>query len=603
MGSLLKDKQICRFCASENKEYQNLYSESISCQKCDDECSVTYSQISNQYLKVKLEETSFYPRFSCFDCSCFLLKLVNFYKTLESGQSKLEDILIAEGRLEFKKRGRPRKGFEKNISTSEKPIENLHKLGKRKIKPPSRFQDATLVSVKSETVDDEKEKDSDVAVDPCADQPLLPAIPDVNASNQSNASTKIVYTCDDQTCDAVLKTKEELSSHMESEGHQDFIILEIENMLEDKTTGGDTSGFNEAQENFSEGARIYSCNEEDCERSFGSASSLAYHKSSAHKSSNFSCSHPGCNKTFKLNTLLKRHLATHNSERLYNCDTCGKSFKTKSNLQSHSVVHSDSKFFCEECGQQFKHRTSLAAHIRWHQGQKAHECPFCNKSFNQKGNLQEHIRIHTGDKPFKCHICGRTFTTSSQHRLHVKRHLGVKQFKCDLCDKTFLNKDSLKTHMRRHRGEKPFECQQCKKAFAESWALTKHMRSHSGQQPYLCKECGKRFADSSNLAKHRKTHEENAPKDKQEIWNIVKEAGDNIPSNVDNEDGEDVEQVIYITYENEDQNISSNNVKIVEISDANSTDDNQIKLTTKDGTQYRIVETLNFTTSSDYLKD
>ena len=158
MGTLLKDRYICRFCAKEDKDYHNLYSENISCQKCDDQCSMSYTQVSNQYLKVKLEETSFYPRFSCFDCSCFLLKLVTFYKTLENGQSKLDEILISEGHLEIKKRGRPKKGLEKIVPI--KQIEHQHKFGKRKIKPPSRFQDALSVSVKSESVDDEKGKES-----------------------------------------------------------------------------------------------------------------------------------------------------------------------------------------------------------------------------------------------------------------------------------------------------------------------------------------------------------------------------------------------------------------------------------------------------------
>ena len=87
-------------------------------------------------------------------------------------------------------------------------------------------------------------------------------------------------------------------------------------------------------------------------------------------------------------------------------------------------------------------------------------------------------------------------------------------------------------------------CKYCKKTFAEAWALTKHVRFHTGQQPYLCKECGKRFADSSNLAKHKKTHDVLIAKNKQAVWNIVKDAGD-----PDEAVGDEVHQVIYIAYE------------------------------------------------------
>ena len=240
--------------------------------------------------------------------------------------------------------------------------------------------------------------------------------------------------------------------------------------------------------------------------------------------------------------------------------------------------------------------------------------------------------------------------------------MGVKQFKCEYCEKAFLNKDTFKTHLRRHKGEKPFGCKFCKKAFAEAWALTKHLRFHTGQQPYLCKECGKRFSDSSNLAKHKKTHDEFLSKDKQTVWNIVKDAGGGIEELEGGGEaaGEEVQQVIYIAYENGDQkaiegaikngridiaalaaqgiaveteaggeilaqdveqqsgplqkmeqmeykeHLEPNTVKVVEHNEAVDQNNQTIDLTMKDGQQIRLVAPLNIDPlafATEYFKD
>ena len=259
-----------------------------------------------------------------------------------------------------------------------------------------------------------------------------------------------------------------------------------------------------------------------------------------------------------------------------------------------------------------------------HEGQKAFRCPHCNKSFSQNGNLQEHIRIHTGHKPFTCEICGRKFTTSSQHRLHVKRHKGEKPWACQFCPKAFLHKESWTAHMRRHRGDRPFVCEFdfCKKGFAELWALKKHMRLHTGEKPYTCKLCPKSFSDCSNLTKHTKTHlkdansslyavtpsvlptksleatqlesnksvniigtnPENAPdatsdlslnqpSGKAQVWNILNEAANQATSGTsglhssyttqtgEQPQDEDVQQIIYITYDAEDKEMQVINEK------------------------------------------
>ena len=685
MGTLLRGSSLCRFCAEESDQRFCLYTKTLNSpgsESASAVSAVSYSDVSSKYLGLKLDANSPFPQFSCSNCTDMIQNLLEFFHRLEIGQSKLTELLIAEGSLEVKKRGRPKKGCEKTPVKLETQVIRELKSKRRRVKVPKRYEDSsvagedvlrdtplkideTKVDLNSAVIENSNNCETPTAAEAASDHiresvktegsgiftceardKVFSVSEELDEHFRECHGGDIMYRCDNKTCNTILRSKEELKEHQTALGHEDFIILEIgSEELQLHTTSvnskvklkGEQSSqsLNSLLELSTHGmdcrlsdSKVFSCDEPHCDRSFSSASGLAYHRTSAHNQGQFDCSKPGCGKTFKLKNLLKRHEKTHSTERSHNCDKCNKSFKTSSNLRSHLTVHdADSKFFCDECGQQFKHRTSLAAHIRWHQGEKSFKCPYCTKSFSQKGNLQEHIRIHTGDRPFTCDLCPRTFTTSSQHRLHVKRHLGVKHFKCDICSKSFLNKDTLKTHLRRHKGEKPFACQICKKAFAEAWALTKHMRFHSGETPYLCKECGKKFADSSNLAKHRKTHEQSGVKSKQQtVWSIVKDAGEGmsdiaeVEAAAESVSTEEVEQVIYITYEANSEaktgpglaQVEAGGVRFVEITEAEQVQMGEaetgqtINLTTKDGTQYRIVtpfndETLNIAT--EYIKE
>ncbi|XP_049774994.1 zinc finger protein 599-like [Schistocerca cancellata] len=318
---------------------------------------------------------------------------------------------------------------------------------------------------------------------------------------------------------------------------------------------------------------------EICGKTFNHTSSLIYHREADHNNGRrFVCNK--CGKGFKHKQLLQRHQLVHSDNRPFACKTCGATFKAKANLLNHMPTHTgEKKYFCELCGHQFAHKTSLTLHYRWHTGQKPYQCHVCNKSFSQNGNLQEHLRIHTGEKPFCCDFCGRKFTTSSQFKLHVKRHTGERPWKCEYCNKSFLHKDTWKCHTRRHRGERPFQCHYCARGFTEQWALKKHLRLHTGEKPYTCNICGKAFADCSNLTKHKKVHRDpkadNASSSSasvdRTVWNIIrnhltKEDGQEGGSEVTTTEaqGNSVEQIIYVTYQDPDDPNEARTLHFVE---------------------------------------
>jgi len=602
MGTLgsLQGAAVCRLCGEDTAEGVDVYGAEVG------EQAMALAAAALQFLRLRLSPASPLPRVACPPCSAALAAAVDLAARVARGQARLAALLGEQGR---RGRGRPRRAEGGQVSLLQ-PLPEGSMVGRRKTRLPKKFAE-TVHNLRPEVEDDKESKEVELNVEKSnlegdftvtidlsttknSQNPVIDEINNIlNQFDQkgkegevcfelfaceicektfvnqkqvdehiSASHGEIMYKCEVASCSALIRSKGELGEHQGTSGHTEFIILEVGGGPAEEGSGPAEEGGGPAdvvggQDIGSDGGpreppapdaapRVFSCTESGCARQFGAASSLTYHRLAAHRRQAHPCIHPGCEKTFRVRNLLTRHLKTHASERSYVCDKCDKTFKTQSNLSSHRTVHvEESKFFCDECGQQFKHRTSLVSHMRWHKGSKPFKCPYCIKSFNQNGNLQEHTRIHTGEKPFKCHLCPRQFTTSSQHKLHVKRHLGVKQFKCDFCSKSFLNNDTYKTHLRRHKGEKPYGCKLCKKTFAESWALTKHMRFHSGVQPYLCKECGKKFSDSSNLAKHKKIHDEGSGGTAKAVWEMVRSGTEQLVE----EDKEEVQQVIYIAYE------------------------------------------------------
>ncbi|XP_063701567.1 zinc finger protein 761-like [Culicoides brevitarsis] len=144
---------------------------------------------------------------------------------------------------------------------------------------------------------------------------------------------------------------------------------------------------------------------------------------------NFVC--PICRQILKTRGSLRQHIVNFHTnpqeKRIYNCETCNKSFFSKYNLEKHEFIHKpdeEKPFRCRECGKGFGDKHKFQQHLACHDTKTSNLycCPTCGKGMKYKQSLETHMRIHTGDTPYECQVCGKKFADRGNYRQHLKQH-------------------------------------------------------------------------------------------------------------------------------------------------------------------------------------
>ena len=76
--------------------------------------------------------------------------------------------------------------------------------------------------------------------------------------------------------------------------------------------------------------------------------------------------------------------------RTFNCETCQKAYKTRSDKNRHMKIHEATKFPCTICNKSFSRKDNLAAHISMVHDKDQIACHKCGTKFSKKSNLSRH---------------------------------------------------------------------------------------------------------------------------------------------------------------------------------------------------------------------
>ncbi|XP_030606376.1 uncharacterized protein LOC115794846 isoform X2 [Archocentrus centrarchus] len=146
-------------------------------------------------------------------------------------------------------------------------------------------------------------------------------------------------------------------------------------------------------------------------------------------------------------------------------------------------------YSCGECGKSFPQLSSLRRHMRMHE-------PTTAGTSNTATTGPNPVHIKTQSDPSLPHSTQEPPQPSSNSCSSPD-----KIFHCPDCGKGFKKKGHLLQHGVIHSSARPYGCSTCSRAFNRRESLTRHEKIHE-EKPFRCPACGRAFRESTSLLNH-----------------------------------------------------------------------------------------------------
>ncbi|CAG8808373.1 221_t:CDS:2, partial [Dentiscutata erythropus] len=168
--------------------------------------------------------------------------------------------------------------------------------------------------------------------------------------------------------------------------------------------------------------RIY----KECGSTFTQDYLLRKHMTIHTKKKPYPCEDEGCEKSFSSSTKLRMHKRVHFDQNRWRCafQGCEQEFSKINELHTH--IRNDHEAICELCNKKLKDMKALRRHMITHNPDRIlFPCDWkdCEKHYYSKKAVYAHVRaVHQNDRRFDCHVpgCGMSFTYKKVMDNHIK---------------------------------------------------------------------------------------------------------------------------------------------------------------------------------------